>query len=982
MPRHKLADRITMWEKLRFWTVKTPEPPPGPGETVDVPKPPPVSADPLTRYLRYTAEIHKYLTLQGLLHGHVPEIELADVYVALKAVAGSGMEEGGLLQRTNRDDDASAASTLTALNDTSFYEREQRIVSKVDIEQAIAAHPRIAVLGEPGSGKTTFLRYLISRMLADPEHYRRAFGLKHAPVPILISARDIDPRQLPDRKRLNEVCVPEVLRGEIPAELFPNLLDRGSCVLIIDGLDEIQSVEDRHRVAEWIEAFTAANGAGNKVLVTSRIAGFHETPLKLGFARFTLCEFDLEDVRSFVYRWYEAVAKTVLADEPQLRSRRVEEMSAHLLDVMNDKPGIQQLAHNPLLLTIVLLVYTNRQKLPEERAKLYEECINVLLEYLQQSKLGPSYGGNVEALQHLRLAQRRDLLKGVARWLHENGLLEADRGTICQAVLHPVLPTMGFDPEIAESFLREVEQRSGLLVRRSGGIGFSHLAFQEFLTALCLAEDETEEAAVEFLLSVRFRGWWREIVQLYATTIPNATRLIGRLVGAEDTAFAHSLLLAGACLADARRVQDVTLRDTVIRKLLGLYLESEFSFHHRQARELLIRIGGREVSAAFLGVLKQPEATPLQMMNSVEVLARIALSPADRRSLLDLIVANEVPDRIRLTSIRGLRNSTAADPEVESVLVGVVFSAGRQPSEKDEAVTTLGKIYRDAATAGRIRREILLNPAYDHRIDSLYVASAKAFINIFEPEEALSLLRRRLDVPNCAEYKVELCRSVLNVAVSDRRRIEFLLEVLQRGVDWGARGGAALIAGLVRSDRKVIAHALTERLAVDREPGVGARIADALAQLGWRDKSVEDGLLAAIAEYRTGYAGTYRKLIEAYAILARKEDFIQTNLTAQLEGRQLRSVEDQVAALAALQRLRYYSEDFVSALISRLPTAHPDVAKAALLYITTLARVPTPMLDQFQQYLNGVLANTRLDRVLRDQAFEASYQLYGMVETA
>jgi hypothetical protein len=92
------------------------------------------------------------------------------------------------------------------------------------------------------------------------------------------------------------------------------------------------------------------------------------------------------------------------------------------------------------------------------------------------------------------------------------------------------------------------------------------------------------------------------------------------------------------------------------------------------------------------------------------------------------------------------------------------------------------------------------------------------------------------------------------------------------------------------------------------------------------------------------------------------------------------SVDDRVAALNALERLRYYSEEFVSGLIRRLPVEPPEIAKAALTYITALSRVPNEQLTGFRQYLDSVLANRQLDRVLRDQAFEACYQLYGTDE--
>jgi predicted NACHT family NTPase len=69
-----------------------------------------------------------------------------------------------------------------------------------------------------------------------------------------------------------------------------------------------------------------------------------------------------------------------------------------------------ELTRNPLLLTNICLVHRHRGSLPQRRARLYEECIDVLLEHWRESKklkLG------VSALQG------RQVLQPVALWLHQ-----------------------------------------------------------------------------------------------------------------------------------------------------------------------------------------------------------------------------------------------------------------------------------------------------------------------------------------------------------------------------------------------------------------------------------------------------------------------------------------------------------------------------------------------------------------------------------
>jgi len=940
-----------------------------------------VKKDPEATYLNYLRESNKYLLLRGLLHGHIPQIQLADIYISLKAVAGDVSERAlALSDSLTLSSEDLPMSTRTQLADTSFYDREQRISSKIEIEQLLSTYPRITILGEPGSGKTTFVRYLVAKMISEGERYGRELGLTRLPTPILITLRSIDPNHLPGRNGVGELCIPEILRDDVPPSFVASLIDRGSCVFIFDGLDEVTDPTARRHVTRWIEDLASVFGTGNRFIVTSRIVGFREAPVGAGFEKFTLCEFDVEDTRSFIYRWYEAVANTVFATDPELRQREVVSRSEKLLEVMRSKPGIQELAHNPLLLTIVLLVYSNRASLPEERGKLYSECIDVLLEHLQQSRLEESYQGSFRPVQHLTLDQRRDLLKSGARWLHEQGITHSDRETLSRASLDPILPGMGFGLDMAGFFLKEVEERSGLLTERSGGLGFSHLAFQEFLTALCFAQDESENDAIPILVKVRFRSWWREVIQLYATLVSDASLLLDTLIRAEDSRYAHNVLLAGACLADARRVRDLPVRQAVITRLVELYSRSEYSYHRRNARELLVRIGGAQVEELFAGILEAAGTDVLSLLDAVEVLARLRLRGGAIKSLERLLTRENIPEQVRLGALRGARTADVGSTQLREILFDLI-EANRSPAVRQEAVTTLGHLYRDADTIEQVRTSVLEAVAYSGVLDDFYVATLKAFIGQLEPGAALRILDEKLAVPQSAEFKVELCRSLLLVRLDERKLTEKLTAMLKDGVDWGVRGGAALLLGLSRVNRREIAHFLSERLSSDRELGVGLRIADALSHLGWRDDDVIESLRKALRE--DTHIPTVRKLIEAYATLTRDDVFIRERIVGALEDAATLMI-DKVEGFAVLERLRYSAEDVTSRFITQLDRMQSDVAKACLRYLASTCRIPVYKIDTMRLYLERVLADNNLDPVLRDRAFESMYDLFGIsaAETA
>jgi len=605
---------------------------------------------------------------------------------------------------------------------------------------------------------------------------------------------------------------------------------------------------------------------------------------------------------------------------------------------------------------------------------LYSECIDVLLEHLQQSRLAQSYQGTFRPVQKLTLDQRRDLLKSIARWLHESGVTHHDRAMLSRAAIDPILPGMGFGADMAPVFLKEVEERSGLLVQRSGGLGYSHLAFQEFLTALCLAQDEKEEEAIRILMQVRFRSWWREVIQLYATLVSDASSLLRQLIEAEDSRYAHNVLLAGACLADARRVRDLSLRRDIINRLLELYSHSAFTYRRRHARDLLVRIGGTEVEELFGDILDRPDSDLLLLLDAVEVLSRVHLRSGTTWQLQRLVSDQLAPEQVRLAALRGTRNTQEPDDAFKATLLELM-SPGGSPALRQEAVLTLGSLYRDEATVNHVLATILEGPDYAGVLDDFYVAALKAFLGQLPKAAALRILDDKLAAPQAAEFKVEVCRTLLLLKLDAEEQTEKLVTMLKTGVDWGVRGGAALLLGLSRINRRQIAHVLIERLAADRELGVGLRIADALAHLGWRDPQILEGLRQALREER--HAPTVRKVIEAFATLTRDEKFIRERIVGSLQDRTA-LVADQVEAFALLERLRYSAADVTTGLVRQLGGMPPDRAKACLRYLTAIGRIPQAEIASFQDYLEGVLANNQLDSVLRDRAFEAMFDLFGL----
>jgi formylglycine-generating enzyme required for sulfatase activity len=375
-----------------------------------------------------------------------------------------------------------------------WQRRETRALSALE---AAAGETRLVLLGDPGSGKSTFVNHLAyllagSRLGQDevPE------GWPHGPLlPVRFLLRELaahlpdgpDLARLSAEKRASRLvaAVWEHLRSELAAtywaeDALPTLergLDRCRALLIFDGLDEV-ALERRELVHEAVGAFARHCGE-NRVLVTCRVRSYHEGPPLQAFADVTLAPFREEQIDEFIERWYGALAQV-----GALRSQDARERAGDLRSAVRP---LLELARNPLLLMTMAVVHTAQVELPRERARLYRRCVDVLLRRWHRHK-----AGQVPLLERLGVNEAELLaaLQEVACQAHERGGT-GEEGDLPQGEVLRVLAGRLGNYTRAEQFLGYVDTRAGLMVGR-GGAGepvytFPHRTFQEYLAGCHLA---------------------------------------------------------------------------------------------------------------------------------------------------------------------------------------------------------------------------------------------------------------------------------------------------------------------------------------------------------------------------------------------------------------------------------------------------------------------------------------------------------------
>ena len=281
----------------------------------------------------------------------------------------------------------------SALSDMRAYplKRREVIRQNVGLPQAVTANPRMVLLGKPGAGKTTLTRFLAARFacaLRDGQQQvtdgdGRAYGDARLPIRIRI-ADYADAFRKDHSLALRAFLVRGCHHAQCPHEqltaLFEDALHEGQTFLLLDGLDEVADAPTRTEIARRIETFLSDLESGNRVLVTSRIAGYAEARLDDRFTALTLQDMGQEQIEQFLHRWCAAVERFHDTDAAEDEiARRGDLESDALLKAIAASEGVRRLAVNPLLLTILALIHRQNTRLPEHRIELYKLATETLL---------------------------------------------------------------------------------------------------------------------------------------------------------------------------------------------------------------------------------------------------------------------------------------------------------------------------------------------------------------------------------------------------------------------------------------------------------------------------------------------------------------------------------------------------------------------------------------------------------------------------
>lgn len=468
------------------------------------------------------------------------------------------------------------------------------------IDQILARERRIVVCGEPGSGKTTLLQWIAIK--AASQTFEGPLKLWNNTVPFFIRLRKVTNNGFP----MPEEYIAQIahhIAGSRPYNGWEHdQLDNGRAVVLIDGVDELPQGK-RESFFQELQAllrdFPHARYiiTSRPVVVSKRVwPDWHEWIQKVGFAEVTIQPMNHGAIEQFINLWHKAYAEGT--QDPDERGE-VYRAAPHLKQLLPQRPGLRQVASNPLLCAMICALHLDRRNtLPSERIKLYEECIDMLLEQRDA-------GRQIDMNDYPQLGNRQKLtlLRDLAYRMLRLG--ESVRPVeLVDQRFADFLPRLGTDQSEAAKVRAYFVQRSGLLREPiEGYLDFAHRTFQEFFTACEMAED----GEVNVLLQQADDDQWRETITLAA----------GKLRRREVEQLLRGLIVPGASLP--RRTLALACLETVVdvdqalEKAIFAAVPELFPPYRREQQQFVAAAGERGI--AYL----QPEQQPNIAANVVWV---------------------------------------------------------------------------------------------------------------------------------------------------------------------------------------------------------------------------------------------------------------------------------------------------------------------------------------------------------------------------
>jgi len=479
---------------------------------------------------------------------------------------------------------------LTAEELEIFFQRDGRSFGNtretVDGELMVNKLQKFIVLGKPGAGKTTYLRYLTLMMLNPKSQIERR------KLPIFVTLRE-----WADKKNsLSEFIIDQfrVCGFEQPDLFVENLLKIGDCLLLFDGLDEVNQETNQSGVIQQIKDISDRYRK-NQFIVSCRVAAYNRW-----FEQFTdveMADFNEKQIEQFIINWFHS--EGVIGRE--------------CWNKLNRYPQLKELASVPLLLTLLCITYNRSNDFPPNRANLYEEAIDALLRDWDASR---RITRDV-VYQQLSMSRKKSMFSRIAWGTFTESIYFIPERTLCKQIEKFIEHLPGFKPEEIDvdshAILKSIEAQHGIFVERAKRVhSFAHLTFQEYFTAKYIVDtahsfDDKGKNSIENLVENHlYDNRWKEVFLLVSAMLDNANELLLLMCQKNKKILTFPTVNEMLLYAEAATSDNENKFPLILRKIFAIFiaivLNLERDFSHDRS---LVSASARDYCLEFAQSLSQ-----------------------------------------------------------------------------------------------------------------------------------------------------------------------------------------------------------------------------------------------------------------------------------------------------------------------------------------------------------------------------------------
>lgn len=348
------------------------------------------------------------------------------------------------------------------------YAADEKIKS-IPIKSIFEYSPHhIVLLGQPGAGKTTSMKYFCQQIFFDEEFAQDLFD-----IPILIRLRDFNtfkPKedtagvlieylfnllglQMDYSNQSNESII------KTKERIVLGVLDKLKALIIIDGFDELGVKTTRNTLVSEI-ARLASYLESSRLIVTSRTGDYSYDFENISV--YELCPLNEEQITIFAEKWLENEFQALDFVEAVLSS------------------PFSDTAIRPLTIAHLCAIFERVGRIPEFPKAVYRKTINLLLEEWDEQR-------NIKRISNyssFEADRKLDFLVRLSYFLTTRTSNTVFTHNQMVEACEEINPDFDLSIEEISNVIKEIESHTGLFLN-SGyqKFEFAHKSLQEYLTA-------------------------------------------------------------------------------------------------------------------------------------------------------------------------------------------------------------------------------------------------------------------------------------------------------------------------------------------------------------------------------------------------------------------------------------------------------------------------------------------------------------------